>query len=74
MMLHTDLELFYDIIHNGDFNNGETFCTVPNSSLDLPVCERYSSYNVAEIYAQVCSKKPTIKLQRISYLVDSISE
>jgi len=50
MMLNTDIELFYDVIHIDE--NGRTGCTLPGSTMDLPVCERYSSYNIGEIYAE----------------------
>ena len=53
MMLNTDIELFYDVIHIDE--NGRTGCTLPGSTMDLPVCERYSSYNIGEIYAEVGS-------------------
>ena len=53
MMLNTDIELFYDVKHIDE--NGRTGCTLPGSTMDLPVCERYSSYNIGEIYAQVSS-------------------
>lgn len=49
-MLNTDIELFYDVIHIDE--NGRTGCTLPGSTMDLPVCERYSSYNIGEIYAE----------------------
>ena len=52
-MLNTDIELFYDVIHIDE--NGRTGCTLPGSTMDLPVCERYSSYNIGEIYAEVGS-------------------
>ena len=51
MMLNTDIELFYDVKHVDE--NGRTGCTLPGSSMDLTVCERYSSYDIGEIYAQV---------------------
>ena len=53
MKLDTDIELFYNFIHIDE--NGPSGCTLPGSTMDLPVCERYSSYDIGEIYAQVSS-------------------
>ena len=53
MKLDTDIELFYDFIHIDE--NGRSGCTLPRSTMDLPVCERYSSYNIGEMYAEVGS-------------------
>ena len=49
---------------------------LPGSTIELPVCERYSSYNIGEMYAEVGSSNYLKKKAAAKFLMllDSISE